>query len=289
MATAASPKIILEIDDRDEIFTVIGTLDGATLPRLVSRDSDSVQFVLKLSGNVGGAHEANEYLAFQLYKAAGCKVPETYLVKDKKSGMHGLLESFIDGVTLYDLMDIRDPKIIELTFPVIRRDLVIHALFANWDINITKNIMIPFTKERTPDYENPITIDCGGTFQFRPMGGIKPYTPEMANIKSIITYAQNYKPMGKFKHFAEPDLRAAICERWRAVDKVAIFAAFDTVYPKLKPIFDAVKRKGLDLDEIRNVLEKRINYLDTSYCRLDGGTRKRKRKSGHKSYRRNRK
>jgi hypothetical protein len=273
---SAAPKVTLEIDGSDQIFSVLGELDGGTAPRLVSRDSDGVRFVLKLTE---GAHEANEYLAFQLYKAVGCNVPDTYLVKDKVSGIYGLLESFIHGVTLYDLMHIRDPKVVELTFPVIQRDLVIHALFANWDINVTTNIMIPYTKEGTPDYANPIVIDCGGTLQFRAMGGLKEFTSEVGNIKSIVRYAQNYKPFGKFKRVAEAELNAVVCERWRTVKKYEILKAFDTTRPKIEPIFRAA---GLSLDTIRSILEARMTYLDRLCPAPAGGRRSRKHRNSRR-------
>jgi hypothetical protein len=283
-APAALPasKITLGIDGHDEVFTILGTLGGSTHPRLVSRDRDNVKFVLKLSVRSKGAHAANEYLTFKLYKAAGCRVPEVYLVKDKASNTYGLLEDFIDGVTLEELIYEGDPRQVnDVTFPAIRRDLVMHALFSNWDINETPNIMIPYTKERAYDYANPITIDCGGTLQFRAMGGIKNYTHEMTNIHSIIGYSHYEKPMGALKYVTIPELKKVICERWgpEPKSKDAILAAFDAVRPIIEPIFndEEIKGLGLDLGKVRKALEARMEYL-SAYCKpsAGGGTRRRR-------------
>lgn len=254
-----------------DTYTILKVFEeGGTKPKLVSRSSDGKQFVLKLSDTMGGAQEANEYLAFQLYKAAGCRVPETFLVKDETTGAYGLLEEFIKGATLRELMDMHNPDINtslqNKTFPAIQNDLVIHALLANWDINVMGNIMIPSTGEGSYDFAHPITLDCGGTLQFRAMGGIKPYMPKMTNIESIVSFAQNYKPMGKLKSMTRAELENKVCGRWKSVDKAAILAAFDVAAPKVRPIFEATGLRGLNIDEVRKVLVKRMEYLDALPC-----------------------
>jgi hypothetical protein len=271
---AAAETITLEKDGKKDTYTILEVLEGSTEPRLV-QNTEGTKFVLKLSSKHGGAQEANEYLAFQLYNAAGCRVPDTYLVTDTATKIPGLLEEFIEGVPLSVLAG--DPRLKSTTFPAIQNDLVIHALLANWDINVRENIMIPFAPEGSFDYAHPYTIDCGGTLQFRAMGGIKPYTSnEMANIRSIVHYAKTSytskdKPMAQIKW---SELKGKICDRWRSVDQGAILAAFEEVAPKVRPIFAAAKESypeglaGLDLDMIKTVLQERMRYLDETYCNM---------------------
>jgi hypothetical protein len=266
-------------------------LNGGTGPIVLINMTNGNKFVLKAPLDVPkrhlvlrNAHEANEYLAFQLYKAAGCRVPDYIdFVQIVGTDVYGILENFIDGVTLYDLMSRRDPNIPELTFPAIRNDLIIHALFANWDINVTQNIMISYIVNEngsaTYDYSNPITIDCGGTLQFRAMGGIKDFTPEVLNINSIIRYSTHYKPMGAFKSFSRNDLNKEICKRWSTVNKDAILRAFDEAKDIIRPHFSDAK---LNIDNLRDILTMRMSYFDricSGNNRNKGGGNERRRKT----------
>lgn len=264
-------------------------LNGGTGPIVVISMVDDSKFVLKAPLDASrrqlvlrNAHEANEYLAFQLYRAAGCRVPDYIdFVQIEGTDIYGILENFIDGVTLYDLMSERDPHIKELTFPAIRNDLIIHALFANWDINVTQNIMIArIVNEngtRSYDYSNPITIDCGGTLQFRALGGLKDFSSEVANINSIVRYSAHYKPMGLFQSFSRKDLTTEICKRWATVNKDAILRAFDEVQEVIRPIFSSA---DLNVDYLRAVLMDRMTYIDglctTKNSKKGGSTRRRK-------------
>jgi hypothetical protein len=290
MAAAAGSATIgtitLLVDGNEQRYKIMKELEGGTRPLLVSHipntesttsNTTPAQFVLKLSGKKGGAQEANEYLAFQLYKAAGCRVPETYLVKDKATGLYGLLEEFIEGATLRELMDKRDSEINALIFPAIQRDLVIHALLANWDINVMGNTMIPFKDDgNTLDYENPVTLDCGGTLQFRAMGEFKPYKPYVVgealnatNIHSIVRYARDFTPMGKLQSKSEAERKEIICNRWKAVDNDKILRTLAEVESKFATVeastMNVLKRAGLDFSVIRAGLKGRMAYLDT-YC-----------------------
>jgi hypothetical protein len=265
-------------------YTIIKKLTGGTGPLLLTR-LDGRQFVLKAELNASGhtlvnrnAHEANEYLAFQLYKAAGCRIPEgvdfvKVLIEGKD--VVGVLEDFIDGETLYNLMAVRDPQLSKLTFPAIQRDLVIHALLANWDINMMGNIMIARITDTegkvTYDYSNPITIDCGGTLLFRAMGQLKDkdahaggsgsgYLAEVTNVESIVGYAANYKPFGPLKYVPKDALHAKICERWVGVNKDAIMAAFGSAAVIVAPYFAA---RGLNVDDqIGEILTRRMAHFD---------------------------
>lgn len=260
-------------------YSIGDELPGGTAPVVLTRLSDGQQFVLKSAlGGVSAhsllhqnAHEANEYLAFQLYRAAGCRVPDGIdFVQVEGKNIFGLLENFINGVTLHNLMHVRDPSIVEFTFPTIRSDLVIHGLFANWDINMMDNIMVSYTEEggkRIFDYTNPITVDCGGTLQFRAMGDLKrAFSPEVSNIKSIVQYSQSYKPMGVLMRLSPEDLNKEICKRWNTVNKDAILAAFDTAVPIVAPHFKAARAALpglLDVGALRDMIIRRMAYLDS--------------------------
>ena len=279
-------------------YKIITKLDGSTGPRHITRVSDGSHFVLKAPIDASGheltsrnAHEANEYLAFQLYRAAGVRIPEGIeLVKVLIEGKDviGVLENFINGETLYNLMNLDDEKLRELTFPAIRNDLVIHALLANWDINITANIMVEretgANAELPYDYNNPITIDCGGTLQFSAMGRIKEYGPVVTNVESIVRHSRPYKPMGALMRMSKPELKAEICGRWATVDKRAVMDAFVSTKGIIAPYFAAA---GLSVDSLGETLTARMAHFD-ALCGVAAAAVAANKGGGYRSRRRSR-
>lgn len=257
------------VDGKLEEFYIDKSLNA---PNLVFRSSDKKPFALKLSVK-GRAQEANEYLAFQLYDAAGCGVPKTYWVQDTKTKQYGLLQEFEEFdkmATLRDLMAKPNPKMMSMltthTLPVVRRDFVIHALFANWDIRVMGNIVLLRTGKGPYDYDfaHPVLINSGGSLKYGIFGQIKPYTNKMKNIESSIACLESQNKMDELKGGDQALLKSDICARWSAVNQNAILSAFKAAAPKVKPFFT---KAGINLNDVKTALEGRMAYLN-NYCGL---------------------
>jgi phosphatidylethanolamine-binding protein (PEBP) family uncharacterized protein len=269
MAAAASyGTITLYVGGNKETFTVLRVLPGSTNPLQVKSNRNGKQYVLKRSSS--GVQEVNEYFAFKLYEAAGCRVPNTYLVIDAETETPCLLEEFIHGESLLYLLNLRLPEITAqlrtYTFRAIEHDLVIHALFANWDINEMGNTMIPYNSDGNLMYATPFIIDCGGTFASRAMGGVKPYEHTMKNIESIVGFANPHRPMSRFKGWwgiKRPELKQLVCNRWALVDQNAIYHAFNEVTWEVLGIFPDA---GPYFHAIGTALYARMDYLNEAYC-----------------------
>jgi hypothetical protein len=266
-------------------YTILGELGGSTRP-LHLEDKDGKQFVLKwakeprriahvaneyLAFQMRVAHVANEYLAFQLYKAAGCRVPNVEFVRLDELGGYGLLEDYIPNETLRTLLERGDDdeqvreQVRTLSFPALQPDLILHALFGNWDINNTENIIIPRNKDGGFDYANPVIIDLGGTLQFRAMGELKnadQFTGEVTNHNSIVSSARSKRSRYNrpFK-MAGVNANSIICNRWNDVNASAILRAFDKAVPIVRPHFKRVKKVELDIVKLRAILVARIAFF----------------------------
>jgi len=282
-----------EMTDRIHIgekeYRILRKLRGSTRP-LHLQDKDGNEFVLKLPSDTGGvAHVANEYLAFQLYKAAGCRVPNVEFVRLDDLGGYGLLEDYIPNETLRTLLELAHDdehvrkQLRTISFPALQPDLILHALFGNWDINNTENIIIPLNEDGDFDYANPVIIDLGGTLQFRAMGELKKadqFTGEVTNHTTIVKKAYNRSRYNKPFKMAGVNANKLICTRWNDVNTSSILRAFDKARPIVKPHFDRV---GLDMVKLRAILVARIAFF-YKFCgevtrTVPGSTRKTARKS----------
>jgi hypothetical protein len=244
-------------------YTILGELGGSTRPLHLRRKEDDEQFVLKWASEpMRVAHVANEYLAFQLYKAAGCRVPNVEFVTFDEGRKYGLLEEYIPNETLRELLERGDEQVSTLSFPALQPDLILHALFGNWDINNTENIIIPQNADGDFDYAHPVIIDLGGTLQFRAMGGLKEedqFTGKVTNHNSIVEKARSKRSRYNrpFK-MAGVNANSVICNRWNDVNASAILRAFDKAVPIVRPHF---KRVGLDMVKLRAILVARIAFF----------------------------
>jgi hypothetical protein len=283
---------IIRIGEKEYID--LGDLSGSTRPRHLRRKEDGNEFVLKWASEPRRvAHVANEYLAFQLYKAAGCRVPNVEFVRLDEVGGYGLLEDYIPNETLRTLLEHGNKQVREqlrtISFPALQPDLILHALFGNWDINNTENIIIPQNADGDFDYANPVIIDLGGTLQFRAMGGLKEedqFTGDVTNHNSIVEKARTKRSRyNKPFKMAGVNANSVICERWNNVNTSAILRAFDKARPIVKPHFDRVHfdRARLDMVKLRAILVARIAFF-YKFCgevtrTVPGSTRKTARKS----------
>lgn len=276
-----------------EKYKILYELAGSTGPVKLERISDNKYFVLKTSTfrhnstytNVRNAHEANEYLAFKLYEAAGCRIPEVVkLVDIVGTDKIGVLESFIDGMTLGELLDPRlktyNPenayKVQTETFPAVQKDLLIHALLGNWDININQNIMIAKDKSGNFEFSKPVTIDCGGTLFFRAQGSPKStanFSNEVKNIKTLIKAAQRpySRPLKNLINKDPEDLKSMICANWNPEKKKeSILKALDLVTDVVGPYYEKMDIKHLSISNLRSILEGRLEYIK-DYCKAVSG------------------
>jgi hypothetical protein len=293
-------------DKEPEKYKILYELAGSTGPVKVERISDKKEFVLKTSTfrhnnaytHTRNAHEANEYLAFKLYEAAGCRIPDTVkLVEIIGTDKIGVLESFIDGATLGELLDSRlntytsenAYKAETETFPVVQKDLLIHALLGNWDININQNIMIAKNKSGDFEFNKPVVIDCGGTLFFRAQGAPKNtsnFSNEVKNIRTLIRSAQRpySRPLKNLIDKDPEDLKRMICADWNVEEKKeAILTALDSVADIVGPYYEKMGISHLSISNLRSILEGRLEYIK-DYCKsVSGGnyrkTRKHKRHS----------
>lgn len=297
-------------------YNVITELGGSTGPKLVMNNEE--KYVLKFSNSrtaisdaQRNAHAANEYLAFMLYDAAYLSTPPIIkLVQDAETDRVGVLESYIEGDTLADILDSRlntynediAKKVIEITFPILQKELLVHALLGNWDITNNQNIMIPKSESGEYEFDNPIVIDCGGTLMFRAQGEFKrnaDFTKDVSNIGSIITFsASRYeKPFKHLKHMKKanernelksiktPELTSLLCSNWSTEKGDSILAALERERPIVEPYY---KKVGKSYDELIGILEGRINFIN-EYCSLSGGKRRRHTRKTRKHRHRSRK
>lgn len=289
-----------------EEYKILDELAGSTGPVRVERISDKQDFVLKTSTfrhnstytNVRNAHEANEYLAFKLYEAAGCRIPSTIkLVEIVGTDKIGVLESFIDGATLGDLLDSRlktyKPenayKAQTETFPAIQKDLLIHALLGNWDININQNIMIAKNKSGEFEFNKPVVIDCGGTLFFRAQGSPKNtanFSNEVKNIRTLIKAAQRpySRPLKNLIYKDSEDLKAMICADWNTDEKKeAILKALDSAADIVGPYYEKIDISHVSISNLRSILEGRLEYIK-EYCKPVSGGKRRHKTRKHKRH-----
>ena len=291
-------------DKEPEKYKILYELAGSTGPVKVERISDRKEFVLKTSTfrhnnaytHTRNAHEANEYLAFKLYEAAGCRTPDVVkLVKIVGTDKIGVLESFIDGATLGELLDSRlktyTPenayKAQTETFPAIQKDLLIHALLGNWDININQNIMIAKNKSGEIEFTKPVVIDCGGTLFFRAQGAPKNtanFSNEVKNIRTLIRAAQRpySRPLKNLIDKDPEDLKIMICSDWNVEEKKeAILKALDSAAGIVGPYYEKMDIPHLSISNLRSILEGRLEYIK-EYCKPVSGGRRGHRNTTHK-------
>ncbi len=285
---AANYRDIISLKDVSSTpYRVIGELGGSTGPKLVMNNEQ--QFVLKFSNSPEdisdvqrNAHAANEYLAFMLYDAAFLNTPSIIkLVQDAESDRIGVLESYIEGDTLADILypgrgrdkDEKKANAEEakrITFPIIQNDLLVHALLGNWDINNNQNIMIPKNDSGEYEFDNPIVIDCGGTMFFRAQGKFKSkvqFTKDVSNINSLIREAAKtedpkQKPLKNLKDTSLEDIQSLICSSWTEEKGNEILAALDRERPIVEPYYTAV---GKSYDDLKRILTERIEFIN-NYC-----------------------
>ncbi len=270
-------------------YNVITELtEGSTGPLLVMNNEE--QYVLKFSNSPEdisdaqrNAHAANEYLAFMLYDAAFLSTPPVIkLVQDAGNNRIGVLESYIEGDTLANILypgrgkdeDEKKANTEEakrITFPIIQNDLLVHALLGNWDINNNQNIMIPKNDSGKYEFDNPIVIDCGGTLFFRAQGKFKEdfeFTKNVSNINSLIRVAAKakdpkQKPLKNLKYTSPEDLQELICSNWNKEKGNEILAALDRERPIVEPYYTVV---GKSYDELKRILTERIEFIN-DYCK----------------------
>jgi hypothetical protein len=285
-------EITLDILSEDKSLTgkykIIAILGGSTAPLKLKNVENGKEYVLKLSIPTGNAytlgtrqaHVANEYLAFKLYEAAGVNVPEIIeLVKIEGTDYIGVLENFIENSTLKDILypyskvynDENKDKAIAETFPIIQKDLLFHALFANWDINNNENIIIPKNASGEYEFNKPIIIDCGGTLFFRAQGGYKKaFGKEVKNIETLVASSLRMSDTGKiypmplygFTDKTNIDKKSIVCEKWTNDKKEAILKAFDENKEIIRPYYN----KGYGtIEELSEILNERIGDIN-KYC-----------------------
>jgi hypothetical protein len=269
-------------------YEISAILGGSTAPLKLLRDGK--EYVLKISIPTGNAytldkriaHVANEYLVFKLYEAAGVNVPEIIeLVTINDTDYIGVLENFIENSTLKDILypyskvytEENKDKAIKETFPIIQKDLLFHALFANWDINNNENIIIPKSDSGDYEFNKPIIIDCGGTLFFRAQGGYKRgFGTEVKNIETLVTsslrkndYTGKVYPMPLygFTGKTNTDKKSIVCEKWKKDTIDNIRKTFNENKEIIRPYYDG---KGYGtVDELDEILNKRIEDIN-KYC-----------------------
>lgn len=125
------------------------------------------------------ANVINEYAAFLLYKAAGARVPDAYLViKEMDDGdviPVGVLIQYIHGKTVAEILmkELMTRSSRALMLDSLRDQFIFHALFANWDAKNSLNHMIPALPDGTLLFKEPYAIDLGGAMFYRAMGDPK--------------------------------------------------------------------------------------------------------------------
>ncbi len=296
MAADKSSKAI-ELTDLTSVsgeYNIIRRFEtGSTGPQLIEKDGK--KYVLKFSNatiynNYGNkikrsiadknAHAANEYLGFKLYKVAGCNVPDIVKLVEGPYGEVGVLESFIEGDTLSNVMrhtlelkkhsednsEIAN-KNKKKIFEVVQKDLLIHALLGNWDINNSENIMIKKNESGKYEFDKPIIIDCGGTLIYRAQGKTKDpgtFAGEVINIETIIEKADRtwQRPLKNLAYMTKEKLQSLICSNWNAEKGKAILNELDIQKGTVKSYYDAV---GISYDDLKRVLTERIEFIN-KYC-----------------------
>lgn len=235
------------------------------------------------SGTPG--HVTNEFIAYVLFEAAGARVPPYYLVINVEAGgiPQGILTYFYEnsvsiaeayqyGIPLIAKTNGNGDEVVErmsvtpdmkaIINASLQEQMVIHALFLNWDAKNWENFLIQ-TKNGKVDFSNPITIDLGGALYYRAGGELKSkrslLTEEIQELHSIPEFSHETK--GKFfVNLQEPiKLKQMVCDWTTAhIHSEEIMRVVEA----LKPLFGFLPR-GSDLP---GLVAGRLNALQ-EYCK----------------------
>lgn len=171
----------------------VRSLGGSTGAQLVRDKVTGDQFVLKRGASP--EHLREEFLADELYRAAGVSVPEARLYE--VDGRPAKLARFVEGQTLQDWLKTATAAERESLFGEVRRDFAVDAWLGNWDVaglNLD-NILVDANGR-------PWRIDNGGSLRFRAMGKAKTaaewnsYPTELWTLRDSVKNAQTARIFG---------------------------------------------------------------------------------------------
>lgn len=204
-------------------------------------------------------HIVNEFVAFLLYSAAGVSVPHVTLVYNTLADNipMGILLEYITGVSVADALGSMTALQWSRVIAALQRDMVIHALFANWDAINSENHMIPAVDR----WDSPVAIDLGGALFFRAMGEPKADRDFMSGSVLELRTIPEYSAETRSKIYEALSnvelMRTIVCSRWTSVSAERILATIDALKPFLRYL-----PRG---EELRSIIESRCAYI-TRMC-----------------------
>ncbi len=236
------PKAIPELKELEFVDRLGGSTGAGKY-----KDKDGNFYVVKRGSSE--PHLREEFIAEELYRAAGVRIPESRLTKDA-DGKATKISRWVDGKPVKDLPWHTGPQAgtapdQKKTFAKMRKDFGTDALFANWDVaGLDLDNVIVDAKGA------PWRIDTGGSLRFRAQGSPKGemFTDNVQELWSLRDKAMN------------PNTAKIYSMRHKTV----VSSAKKTVGKKkaiLKRL-EQLEKDGIASPELRAKLEKRLNSME---------------------------
>lgn len=216
-------------------------LGGSTGAELHEAEDGSLWVVKK--GN-SPDHVREEFLADQLYAAAGLRVPPCQLFETPDGPVK--VAKYIDGKTLADWQRSTPAAEQADTLRAIRDGFAADALLGNWDVAGmgSDNLLIDAAG-------NPWRIDNGGSLRFRAQGGKKSaqqWSPEVRDLRTLLDTTTNPQTAKLFAGLTPEDIAAQIEQRLLPA-RDGLLAVAATAGPEMRGMLEA----RLDWMRRRNV------------------------------------
>lgn len=214
-----------------DTLTLVQKLGGSTGAELRKAEDGSLWVVKK--GN-SPDHVRDEFLADQLYAAAGLRVPPCQLFETVKGPVK--VAQFIEGKTLAAWQQATPAAKQADTLRLIRDGFATDALLGNWDVAGAGNDNLLIDSDG-----QPWRIDNGGSLRFRAQGGLKnpqEWSPEVRDLRTLLDPTVNPQAAKLFAGLTADDIATQIEQRLLPA-RDGILATAATAGPATRALLEA--------------------------------------------------
>ncbi len=199
----AAPAILTTVIPSPDLLTPFKKLGGTTGAELRKAPDGSLWVVKK--GN-SAAHVREEFLADQLYAAAGVRVPPAQIFETPAGPVK--VAQFIAGKTLAEWQRETPAAQQADTLRQIREAFAVDALLGNWDVagQGNDNLLID-------EAGQPWRIDNGGSLRFRAQGRAKTpqeWQPEVRDLRTMRETSSNPQTARLFAGLTDDEIAAQV-------------------------------------------------------------------------------
>ena len=196
---AADPAALTPLIPAPDALKPYKKLGGSTGAELQQAEDGSLWVVKR--GN-SASHIREEFLADQLYAAAGVRVPPAQLFETEKGPVK--VAQYIEGQTLAAWQKTATPAQQAETLRQIRDAFAVDALLGNWDVAGAGNDNLLIDKDG-----QPWRIDNGGSLRYRAQGSLKTpqeWKPEVRDLRTMRESSVNAQTARLFTGLTDEDL-----------------------------------------------------------------------------------